>query len=259
MARAPTPDDDDRLFVDSVRKAFQVLEAFPPDTEDLSLSEICALTGMHKSAAQRFTHTLTRLGYLVKSETSRRYRLSSKVLASAHNFLAVNPLVNSATPHILELRRRVDMRVGMGCLLGEFCMYLVPLQSNIVAFRTANPGFQVPSYCTATGRVLLSHRDPEEARRILDASNIVKHTPYTKTDRSEIMEEIRKSSLQGYCITENELVVGEINIAVPIFDSKGAAVATVTASGLRNIWNQKMLEDDIAGLLLEASQSLTRR
>ena len=56
----------DRLFVESVEKAFKVLEAFRSDKVDLSLVEIISRTGLNKSAAQRFTHTLHRLGYLKK-------------------------------------------------------------------------------------------------------------------------------------------------------------------------------------------------
>lgn len=247
----------DRLFVDSVQKAFQVLEAFSAQVPDLSLTELAQRTGMTKSAVQRLTHTLTRLGYLNKGDASRRYRLSPKILESANSFLTVDPLVNRAMPHIMALRRLTSMRVGMGCLRGDHAMYLVPLQSNQVAFRTANAGFSVPSYCTSTGRVLMAFLDPAEARGIIEASDRKQHTPFTKTDPDEIMQELQKVIHQGYCITDNELVFGDINIATPIRDPSGRVAATVTASGPKNNWPFERVVHEVAPLILEAAQAIS--
>lgn len=255
---AQKPDrTSDPLFVDAVEKAFRVVEAFSARAPELSLTELCKATGMNKSSVQRFTHTLTRLGYLDKCEATRRYRLSPKVLESANDFLTVDPLVNRALPHIMELRRRVAMRVGMGCLRGEHAMYLVPLQSNQAAFNTANPGFRVPSYCSSTGRVLLAFLDPDEARRIIMASDLKMQTPFTITDVEALMAELRQIVNRGYCITSNELVLGDANIAAPIRDATGRAVATVTASGAESAWDRSRLVAEVAPLILEAAQAIS--
>ena len=51
-------------MVNSVEKAFRVLSAFGRRHQTLNLSQVASETGMDLSAAQRFTHTLTTLGYL---------------------------------------------------------------------------------------------------------------------------------------------------------------------------------------------------
>ncbi len=85
-AKPPTrPRSTDTLMVMSVKKAFRVLEAFGRRKQTLSLSQVAADTGMHVSAAQRFTYTLTRLGYpgrtLRRSVSSSRRRTSIKATA----------------------------------------------------------------------------------------------------------------------------------------------------------------------------------
>ena len=247
----------DRLFVGSVEKAFKVLEAFTPDILDLSLNEIIIRTGLNKSAAQRFSHTLRCLGYLKKDPASRRYSLSQKVLASANSFLSVDILVNRATPHIIDLRRKLDMRVGMGCPNGETAMYLIPLQSNQAAFRTAHPGFEVPLFCTSTGRALLAYRERDEARRIIQNCDRRKYTPYTMIGVDEIMAEIEQVCRRGYAITDQELVTADINIAAPIFNSAGNAIATVTASGPKSNWTRHDLETKVAFLIMETARAIS--
>jgi len=249
--------EEDRLFVDSVEKAFLVLEAFQSDQMELGLVEIITRTGLNKSAAQRYTHTLHRLGYLKKDESSRRYSLSQKVLESANNFLSVDTLVNRAAPYIIDLRRQISMRVGIGCLHGQSAMYLIPLQSNKTAFRTAHPGFTVPVYCTSTGRALLAFLREDKSRAVIESCDRQKLTPYTKTDVDEIMDEIGRVHTSGFCITDRELITSDINIAVPIFDSKGYAIATVTASGSKSTWTRSAIEKEIAHLVIETARAIS--
>lgn len=253
----PTKSNEDRLFVESVNKAFKVLEAFGPDRLDLGLVDIISLTGLNKSAAQRFTHTLQQLGYLNKNVSSRRYSLSQKVLESANSFLTVDTLVNRATPHIIELRRQLDMRVGMGCLHEASAMYLIPLQSNQAAFRTAHPGFKVPVYCTSTGRALLAFLPQTSARAIVESNDRKQHTPFTLTNVDDIMQEIAKARSSGYCINDCELIVSDINIAAPIFDSNNNAIATVTASGPKSAWTKKDIKNKVAYAVMETARAIS--
>ena len=66
------PASDPAWFVASVEKAFQVLRAFESRQRSLSLTEIADVTGLDKSAVQRFTYTLADLGYLKKDKETRR-------------------------------------------------------------------------------------------------------------------------------------------------------------------------------------------
>jgi IclR family transcriptional regulator, pca regulon regulatory protein len=47
------------LFVQSLEKAVKVLEAFGGGGRYLGLSEIVALSGLDKAAAQRYVHTVS--------------------------------------------------------------------------------------------------------------------------------------------------------------------------------------------------------
>ena len=96
----------DPLHVSSVAKAFRVLEAFGQTTGDLSLAELAQHAELDKSATQRFAHTLWQLGYLEKDARTRRFRLGKPVLDLTYFYLRSNPLVERATPALLDLRQR---------------------------------------------------------------------------------------------------------------------------------------------------------
>ena len=96
------------LFVQSVEKAMKVLTAFDGSKRQLSLSEIAVLTELDNSAAQRFTHTLVALGYLVKDAATRKYELSVRLLDFTYHYLASNDLVHRATPVLQKLARDTE-------------------------------------------------------------------------------------------------------------------------------------------------------
>lgn len=251
-----TTNQVDQLFVSSIEKAFKVLEAFGTDRRDLGLVEIIERTGLNKSAAQRFTHTLFRLGYLNKDASTRRYSLSRRVLESANNFLRVDPLVNRATPHVVELRRRLNARIGLGCLHGLSAIYLIALQSNQAAFSSAHPGFRIPLYCTTTGRILLAHREEKEARAIIERCERRQLTQSTVIDTDEIMTEIGRAREQGYCITDQEIRIGDINLAAPVFDGSGKAVAAIAVACSKSEWSREDLVKKVAPLVMETARSI---
>ena len=67
MKRSPRkrPPARDPLFNSSVGKALALLETFGGELRALNLAELAAQGGMTTSSAQRCTHTLARLGYLM--------------------------------------------------------------------------------------------------------------------------------------------------------------------------------------------------
>src|SRR4051812_7598516 len=69
-ARAETRTD--RLYVQSVGKAFRLLEAFADGSKAMSLSQLAKGADIDKSGAQRLAHTLEKLGYLERDAVGFR-------------------------------------------------------------------------------------------------------------------------------------------------------------------------------------------
>src|SRR5688572_27715176 len=86
-------EQDDRLFLKSVAKAFRVLEAFGSTPYPLTLSEIVKLANVDKSGAQRICHTLLVLKYLERDKVSGKLKPGLLLLDRAFDYLRHNPLV----------------------------------------------------------------------------------------------------------------------------------------------------------------------
>jgi IclR family transcriptional regulator, pca regulon regulatory protein len=105
---------DNPLFVGSIGKAMALLEVFRGSSERyIGITELAAKLGTDKSTAQRMTYTLLHLGYLEQCPITRRYGLGTRVLDLAYQYVRSNPLVEMATPLLIELRRTCDERVDL--------------------------------------------------------------------------------------------------------------------------------------------------
>jgi IclR family pca regulon transcriptional regulator len=224
------PASEPTWFVSSVEKAFQILRAFESRERSLSLTEIADVTGLDKSSVQRFTYTLTALGYLRKDREARRYTISPKIMSLGMIYLRTDPLVTRARHMLYEANKSLDATLNMTELDGTEVIYVVRYPGRQVVTVDVVLGMRRPAYCTASGRAILATLPDDEVIDILRRSNLFAYTEHTKTTTKAIMAEIRKARTQGFALTEQETSIGDISIAAPVRRADGSSTAAVNIS-----------------------------
>lgn len=215
------------LYVGSLEKGFAVLEAFGATLREMGVTEIAAATGFDKSAAQRFAFTLHALGYLEKNPATRKYRLSRRVLGLGYTYLRTNRLVEVATPYLADLRQECQCRVDLSVLDDRHIVYLVRLQSRREAFGATLIGRRIPAFCSSGGRAMLSCLPVDEARALIEASDRTPLTPHTVTDVDAIMAAIDRARNDGFAVSVQESLIGEIVVSAPVRGHDGRPRAAV--------------------------------
>lgn len=245
----------DRLFVESVARAFRVLEAFADTPEPMTLSQLAAAAGIDKSAAQRLSHTLAQLGYL--EQGSGGLVPGRRLLERSFDYLRANPLVGRAIPVVSDLRRSVQERVDLSLFDGLTLLYLARMQSKRDTFYGYLSGRRVPTYCTAGGRAVLSRLPREEAQDILRRSDRRKMTARTIVDIKTIMAQVDAARDAGYAVTSEQLHVGEVVVAAPIMDKQGRPAGAIHVSGSLAEWAPEPFEGRVAPLVVAAATAVT--
>ena len=245
------------LYVGSVEKAFEVLQLFDINVLNLSLSEIVEQTSLNKSAAQRYVHTLEKLGYLFKNPDTKRYQLTIKNLFPASGYLNSNELIRIAAPHLVQLRLQLNARIGLSVLWEGRVVYLIALQSSKEASQYDYPGFNVPVYCTTSGRMFLTNNDVEENRDYLSKMERIERTHTTKTDVDEILACIATAKKQGFCTTDQEYRVGHLNMCVPVVHGINSIKACIVCVVRNSEWSMQELEKSALPKLQEASRLIS--
>lgn len=259
VLKSKSPDErGDALHVASVAKAFRVLEAFGRTITDLSLMEIAEITGLDKSATQRFAHTLWQLGYLEKDERTRRFRLGKPVLDLSFYYLRSNALIELATPALVDLRNSCGERANFSLYDQTTTIYVIRQQTKREYFDSSLIGRRIPVFCTAGGRAILSQLSDEEAAEVIRRSELTPRTRYTVTDPARIMEKIHEARESGFAIAVEETVLGEITIGAAVTDTNGRPIAAVHIAASTNDWDAAAFRERFAAQLMETAQSLSR-
>ncbi|WP_332609098.1 IclR family transcriptional regulator [Achromobacter sp. ESBL13] len=251
-----TPDADDPLFVASLEKGMRVLDAFRDATDSLGLTDIATLTGLGKSAAQRFVHTWERLGYLARDPVSRRYRLGPRVVELGYFFLRNDRLVSMAAPHLVALRDRCGLAVHMSVLVATDMIYLLRLPSRQLTLAEMLPGRRMPAWCNSGGRMLLTQQDDDTILRALHQAPPRAFTPRTVTDPAALLNLIRQARADGYALTEDQVLQNQVGAAVLLRDARDVPLAAISVSAPRHDYPGDRLLRDIVPQLLRTAHAI---
>jgi DNA-binding IclR family transcriptional regulator len=258
-ARAADPRSRDRLFNQSVEKAFAVLSAYSAERRVQGLAEIAAAARLTAGSAQRCVHTLVQLGYLRRVARLHGWALTPKTLDIGYPYLAGHTVLEQATRHLADLNHATGESVSLSEPDGVEMVFIARFPSHKRFFIHMSVGRRLPMYCTAAGRAYLSALPRAEVRAILERSTLRKLTTHTLQDIPRIIDIIDAARELGYAWASQECYLGDLTIGAPILGRGGLPVAAVNLSGPTSRWTLEELRARLAPLLLETARAASAR
>lgn len=192
--------------VQSVERAFAILESFDELTPSRTAAEIAAAAGLARPTTYRMLQTLRRLGYV--RHVNGRFEVTPRVLRLGAGYLGRDSMAARAQPALDRLSEELGEHVAIGILDGDEVITLAASsspQSRLLSIAI-QPGQRLPADRASLGLVLLAHatRQPDPAAMA-----------------------IRE---QGYAITDGSLETGLRALGVPIRDHNGTVVAALAVA-----------------------------
>jgi DNA-binding IclR family transcriptional regulator len=227
---------DSGLFVGSVEKAFEVLRVLSAAPTPLGLSEVVKVSGMGKSAAQRFLHTLCALGYIRQDKERKTYSITARVLDLAQSYLGADGLREKASHFLRAANLKTEETVNLTVLDRLSVVYLMRYQGFHEISVDLSIGSKLPAFCTAPGRVILAYLEEGESTWVLEKTDIKAYTPFTVIEKIKIVAALAAIRRDGYCISNQEAFVGDISVAAPVFNFAGRVVAAVNIAVSTSRW-----------------------
>lgn len=252
------PHAGDPLFVRAVSRAVAVLSAFDMARKPLTLNEIAQLAGVERSAAQRMVHTLLALDMIRRDDLDRGYLPGNRVLTMAYSALRLNPVVQSASPILLELRRRTRERVDMSLWDDVRLIYTIRMPSKHEFFTATLTGNTVPVYCTGGGIAVLSRLSDAEIADIFERSDRTPFTPETFTTLDEVMAAVEAARLRGHALVVGQLLRHEVVLGAPVLDAEGRPLGGVHIAGNLAEHEPEEFSAKFGPLLQAAAKSISR-
>jgi DNA-binding IclR family transcriptional regulator len=245
------------LFVQSLEKGFAVLDAVAQSPQPASLADLMSRTGLGKSAAQRFSHTLTALGYLHKDTATRRYCLSTRALDYTFAYLKASPLIAAAVPHLVDASELCHETINLVVPDGLDIVYIFRIPVRRTMLVATLVGRRRPIHCTSGGRAMLSCLEDGEIAAVLAACPVQQLTSKTITDRDSNQILIKRARIDGYSVAVEEAMFGEIGISAPVVNMAGRPVAAVQSSVSTTNWTEKRVRSELAPLILQTARLIS--
>lgn len=244
------------MFVGSVQKCFELMEALGKAAEPQTMTQLVELTGIEKSAVQRLTNTLLQLGYLYKDEVSKRYRIGVKLLPLSYTYLRTEPFVAFAVPYLRDLSIDLNHTVNLTVLEGCDVIYVSRFAGPSPVSLEVQIGARRPAYCTAMGRAILSRLPAARINEILDVSDVRAFTRHTLTKRADIQREIKRAAQAGFAITSQELLLNDLSIAVAL-DLRGDLRAAINVSMKLDMVTHEQAEREVVQKIVATAHAIS--
>jgi DNA-binding IclR family transcriptional regulator len=240
----------------SLSRALDLLEAFGPEEQELSLGELARRVGAHKSSAYRLLSTLAARGYVQRSPGGRGYRLGWKPLELAGRLRY--GLRELAAPFLGELAEKSGEIVHLSVLDGRQIVYLDKHGRSQPLTVSTRLGGRCPAHASAMGKVLLAGLSSAELGRLLGGRRLERFTPTTITDLRRLERELEGVRRQGFALDNEETFPGVRCVAAPLRDREGRVLAAASLT----VPSQRMgprRQAQLKNWLLETSGRISAR
>ena len=211
--------EHDPNFMLSLARGLEVLNAFTPQRQRLTISQLSQKTQISRAAVRRCLYTLAALG-MVHSPDGRSYELLPRVLAGT-------PLAKVAQTALDNLGKALGESCSAATLDGDNVLYIARAAVNNLLSIDLGRGSRLPAWATSMGRVLLSALPEEQLEVTLSRATLIRYTPHTLCDLSGLRAEIARVRMQGYALADRQIEVGLCSLAVPVLSRHGQVVAAL--------------------------------
>ncbi len=236
----------------TVQKTFAIIEHFTSERPEWGVTELAQEMGANKSTVYRFMADLSRLGVLYKHPITEKYSLGLKLFELGGRVNLKSAFIDKTHPELVEVSKSITETVHLAVLKNNQVFYVDKVESPQGLKLSSQIGSYNPAYATALGKVLLAYLPNGNKEQVLDfifsKRNITSLTNNTITSSKNIKKELSKVKAQGYAIDKEELELGLICVAVPIFNLNNEVVASLSASGPANRFEESKVSNYVATL-----------
>ena len=229
--------------MDSINKAFEILDVFLQNEGELSISNISKLSSINSGTVHRITSILVKRGYVIQPKTRGKYSLSTAKLVylakTAQQKLKINTI---AYPFLRELAQTVDEAVAIANLLGNVAYNIATINvDHIISFKPDSATLSL--YSTGLGKIFLAYMSEKELQDYINSVNLKPRTPNTVTKVADLKRQLKQIRRDGIAFEDEEHELGIKTVSVTIRDWEDKVVAAISVVGPSvRMTRQRMLQ-----------------
>jgi DNA-binding IclR family transcriptional regulator len=212
-----------------ISKAVSLLDAFGPNTPELTLTDLARATGLPLSTIHRLASELVEWGGLERAAGSG-YRIGTRLRelgALAHHGGSFrDTLRDVAEPLMHDLYEATGENVVLAVHNGHEALVVETIGGPETLPLLAGRDVRVPLHATGAGKVLLAHAPPAVLAELVEAG-LPRYTPCTIVVPGQLRRALAEVRRTGIAYAREEMALGSLSVAAPVLGPDRTVVAAL--------------------------------
>ena len=223
-----------------------MLSEFGTSWEPLGVTEVSERLGMTKNMVFRALNTLVEEGYLVRTESGRRYELGFRIVELNNPNAAEPDLRALAMPTVSAMQQESGETVVLTIRAGSVMVVIDGIEANAVVRSRAPLGSMFPLHASPAARVVLANLSDDAIGEYLTQNKpLAKLTKETLTDPDDIWKDIAEIRTRGYARGFGDATLERRSVAFAILDSEADPWGAISVGGPK----ERFTEEKLAAIL----------
>ncbi len=229
----------------SVDKTFTILEYFTPEQSEWSITALANTLGSNKSTIYRFLSDMEKRGIMYQDPQTGKYGLGLKLFELGNRVQIKSAFIDKTHPELVKVADNITETVHIAILKNAQVYYVDKVESPQGLKISTTMGTYNPAHATSLGKVLLaySYRNYDNLINENNSNSLEVFTKNTIDKHDQLVLELQKVKKQGFAVDKEELEIGLICVAVPIFNANNEIVAALSAAGPANRFKPENLKN----------------
>lgn len=219
----------EKMYGTVLIKASKILDSLS-DGKPKSVQILSKDTAINPPTVSKILTTLEYLSYVSRTNGTKQYYLGPALVKYGSVRTNTTNLVDMTRPNLEKLQLIIDETIHLAIPQKNRVVYVNKLEPKHQGiYMTSKIGMARELYSSGIGKAVLGTYTPDELNAYLKDRDLKPFTPYTITDKDELVSEVAKVKQLGYAIDDEEQEVGGYCIAMPIVNH-GRAIAAISIS-----------------------------
>lgn len=206
-----------RAGVQSLDRAFTILETMADAGGVIGLSQLAAKADLPLATIHRLVRTLVDLGY-VRQDRSRQYSLGPRLMRLAD--ASTKRLGALARQHMTSVVDALGESVNLAVLDGDEIVYVAQVQPSENFMRMfTEVGRRAQPHTTGVGKAILATQPDSDVLDLLRRTGMARRTERTLDTPADFLADLERIRERGYAIDDGEQELGVRCVAVVVPDA----------------------------------------
>ncbi len=199
--------------VQSVERAFELMELIGRAGGECSLTELSAESPLPPPTIHRLLRTLVGLGY-VRQLANRRYALGPRLIRLGE--VANRQLGAVAGPVLRALVDELSETASLAVLDGDMVIYTGQVPSSTSMRTDSEVGRRVGLHTSGVGKAVLAELDDARVLKLVTQSGLPAPTKNSASSLSAVFANVERVRADGYATDDEECEIGVRSVAMAV-------------------------------------------